>query len=189
MKKNGITNPTQIMQHAWKFAVKMEGTSTALVVYVNGTNLEASNLGDSQFILVRKDSTLMQSEEMQVEFNMPHQIGTGSDMVPDSHAKTYSIPLEEGDIVVVGSDGLFDNMSAFQITSLIKKEKSSAEIASAIAQKAFEISTNTRVSTPFEKEAQKQNQTWRGGKQDDITVIVGKVVCESGATKKRRSKM
>jgi len=127
----------------------------------------------------------MQSEELVVEFNMPYQIGTGSDMVPHTHAKLYSIDLEEGDIVVIGSDGLFDNMTAHAITSLIKKDKPSADIATTIAQKAFEISTNTRVSTPFEKEAQKHKQTWRGGKQDDITVIVGKVVSDTSTKKKK----
>jgi len=176
------------MQHAWKSATKIEGTSTALILCVHGTTLEGSNLGDSQFIIVRKDKTLMQSEELQVEFNTPYQIGTGSDMTPLTHAKKYSVPLEEGDIIVLASDGLFDNMTAYAITSLIKKDKSCTEIATTIAQKAFEISTNTRATTPFEKEAQKHKQTWRGGKQDDITVIVIKVLeSTTGSAKKKKN--
>lgn len=174
-EKKSLKNPVEILQHAWQSANGITGTSTALAIVINGSKLEAANLGDSQFTIIRNEKTLMQSEEMQIQFNMPYQIGTGSDMSPKTHAKTYSLQLEEGDLIVLGSDGLFDNMTAHAITALIKgKENSLSEIAAIVAQKAHEISLNSRISTPFEKEAQKHKVSWRGGKQDDVTVILGK---------------
>jgi len=191
-EKLSLKNPVDILQHAWTSTGKITGTSTALCLVINGTKLEAANLGDCQFMIIRKEKTVMQSEEMQVEFNMPYQIGTGSDMTPQSHSKTYSIQLEEGDLLVIGSDGLFDNMAAHSITSITVpskgKEKSCSELATAIAQKAYDISINSRNSTPFEKEAQKQGKSWRGGKQDDVTVIVGLVTsCSTASGKSKKN--
>lgn len=171
-----MVDPVQIMQYAYSTATKIQGTSTGLVIVLKGNKLEAANLGDCQFVVIRKEKTFVQSKEMQVEFNTPYQMGQGSNMTPQSHAARYSIELQPDDIIVLGSDGLFDNMNASSISAIVKKgDKPSEIIAKELATRAFEISNSKTTPTPFEKDAVRNKVGWRGGKQDDITVIVGKV--------------
>jgi hypothetical protein len=55
-------------------------------------------------------------------------------------------------------------------------------MAKAIAKLAKKKSVCTNVDTPFRREAFKAQKMWGGGKPDDITVIVAKVVVASGET-------
>lgn len=50
-----------------------------------------------------------------------------------------------------------------------------------VAQEAKMASVNTKLNDPFAREAQREytNENWRGGKVDDICVVVA-VVCEEG---------
>jgi protein phosphatase PTC7 len=53
--------------------------------------------------------------EMQHAFNYPYQIGTHSRDQPMKDAQKFSVGVEQGDIVVVGSDGLMDNLVRSQL--------------------------------------------------------------------------
>jgi len=63
---------------------------------------------------------------------------------------------------------------------LLKKKKGveldPTTIANNIANNAFQTSMDTRVKTPFASSAKKSGKTWKGGKSDDISIIVGKVL-------------
>jgi hypothetical protein len=47
---------------------------------------------------------------MQHAFNFPLQLGTHSRDEPMKDAKQYNVGVEKGDVVIVGSDGLMDNL-------------------------------------------------------------------------------
>lgn len=47
---------------------------------------------------------------MQHAFNFPLQVGTHSRDEPMKDAKRFEVAVEERDVVVVGSDGLMDNL-------------------------------------------------------------------------------
>mmetsp|Transcript_42889 Transcript_42889/g.52046 ORF Transcript_42889/g.52046 Transcript_42889/m.52046 type:complete len:108 (-) Transcript_42889:29-352(-) len=97
-----------------------------------------------------------------------------------------SMIVELGDVIVVGSDGLFDNVSHDDINALVsdymklaetKKEKwslSARYMARNITQHAYEVSLNKKVNTPYSMAASEAfNMVYSGGKKDDITVLVG----------------
>ena len=69
--------------------------------------LHAANLGDSGFLVLRKQGetliTIAKSMEQCHQFNFPYQIGTGGDH--PSKAVVYSVDIEHNDIVVLGTDG------------------------------------------------------------------------------------
>jgi serine/threonine protein phosphatase PrpC len=53
---------------------------------------------------------IARSKEQTWGFNAPYQLGTASEFRPH-HANTRSFTALAGDILILGTDGLFDNLS------------------------------------------------------------------------------
>lgn len=53
----------------------LQGTSTACILALEDDKLHAANLGDSGFIVVRKQQVLFKSPSQQHRFNFPYQLG------------------------------------------------------------------------------------------------------------------
>lgn len=112
-----------------KFCVRI-GSSTACVLILNRENstVYTANIGDSGFIVVRKGAIVHRSEEQQHYFNTPFQLslpppGHGDNVLSDSpeSADTYSFPVEEGDVVLVATDGVFDNVPTSLLLDTLKQ--------------------------------------------------------------------
>nr|TKS07904.1 hypothetical protein D5086_0000109440 [Populus alba] len=93
----------------------------------------------------------------------------------------------EGDTIVMGSDGLFDNVFDHEIVSTVAGHSDVAAAAKALANLASIHSTNSEFESPYSLEARSKGfdvPFWKkvlgmkltGGKLDDVTVIVGQVV-------------
>lgn len=130
--------------------------STACAVALDGDTLHSANIGDSGFLIIRPPNELIfKSEEQQHVFNMPYQLGYQSSDTPDS-AECHSIKVQEGDIVLLCTDGLLDNLEEDTILELVKKEyvQSSYKIdirrlAQTIVKNAYNISQDPKAITPF----------------------------------------
>ena len=89
------------------------------------------------------------------------------------------VQLLAGDSVVVGTDGLFDNLSEKLTATLVAMYKQEGDnchvIAKKLAEQAGITAHQTFGVTPFAAEALKHNKVWAGGKLDDITVLVAEV--------------
>lgn len=90
--------------------------------------------------------------------------------------------VQNNDILVVGSDGLFDNMYDHQITDIInpfikdKDEILDTElVAQLIAKQAEVLSLDPNWKSPFAKHAYDNYYDFKGGKHDDITVLVSQI--------------
>ncbi len=83
--------------------------------------MKAGNIGDSGAMILRDGKCHYRTKEQQVEFNMPYQIGTGSDLTPDTHGILDSTELKDGDWIIVATDGLFDNLDLDDIAKVLKK--------------------------------------------------------------------
>lgn len=85
-----------------------------------------------------------------------------------------------GDIIVLCTDGLLDNMFPAEIEDIIEKGTlegvNTQQLASSIATMAFFNSIEENVDSPFADAARLAGQEHIGGKRDDVTVIVGHVV-------------
>lgn len=89
------------------------------MVVLNRENsmLCTANIGDSGFMVVRRGRVIHRSEEQQHYFNTPFQLslpppGHQADVLsdqPDSAATSY-FPVEDGDVILVATDGVFDNL-------------------------------------------------------------------------------
>ena len=87
--------------------------------------------------------------------------------------------IKHNDIVVVGSDGLWDNLFDVRIIELIRPFVRGRDdlldpplLAEIIAKEAEKFSRQQGYMSPFAKGAQREFYDYVGGKPDDITVAV-----------------
>lgn len=150
---------------------QVRGPTTAKAIGV----LRSANLGDSGFMLYRHGALVYRSKEQQHDFNFPFQLGEGSDDTP-AVATTRTLSVEPGDVVIVGSDGLFDNVHEESITALVGVHTNIDELAERLARIASLNANNMSFMSPFAVNALRYGYDGMiGGKLDDITVVVGQV--------------
>ncbi|PHT52735.1 putative protein phosphatase 2C 55 [Capsicum baccatum] len=72
--------------------------------------LHAINLVDSGFMLVRDGSTIFGSPVQQHDFNFTYQMESGNSGDSPRSGEVFKIPVAPGDVIIAGTDGLFDNL-------------------------------------------------------------------------------
>lgn len=174
-----------------------QGSATACVLSLDPSTgkLAAANLGDSGFVIVgggggngtgsgsngsevEAGRVAFRSPQQQHGFNFPYQLGAaGSASDSPADAEEFLLPTSPGDVVVVGTDGLFDNVFAEEVARLATLSKARGdgpgEAAEVVAAFARRRAADTEAATPFAVAAQAMGYNYRGGKMDDITVVVG----------------
>ncbi|CAH1759555.1 915_t:CDS:2 [Entrophospora sp. SA101] len=187
--------PVNIMQASYEKTLRdctMEGiigSSTALIAILCKDELRIANLGDCGIGVIRQNAFIFCNEEQQNSFNYPFQLGSGSLNTPKKDAQTFNIKIQHGDIVVMGSDGLFDNLFEDDILDEIVRFSSKQGglkvepqiISDALAWRAKEASEDINHESPFESRATQEGLYYRGGKKDDITVLIA-VITDSNNT-------
>jgi len=173
-------DPKVILKKAAEHSKNIVGSSTACVVAINNQQncVEAVNVGDSGFMYLRGAKLLFRTREQQHSFNYPFQLGTGGE-APDQGDSIKLTDIEPNDMIIVGTDGLWDNIFDDEIIHYVQQYSNLSELASKLAQKAHEYAMDPFVISPFAAAAQKQGLPFVGGKLDDTTVVVCKLVpCE-----------
>ncbi|CAI5964210.1 unnamed protein product [Closterium sp. NIES-65] len=173
----GGADPMRVLERAHSSTASY-GSSTACVAVLQADQLQAANLGDSGFLIIRHGHAIFKSPSQQHDFNFPFQLGSEGGDSPLS-ADVYSLPVAPGDVVVMGTDGLFDNVFDNEVSSLVShallrglSPQSTAEHLAALARdRALD---RFRLS-PFARAAQEAGYRYIGGKLDDITVVVSYV--------------
>ena len=89
-----------------------------------------------------------------------------------NQAHMYTVQVKVGDLLLVGSDGLWDNLYEEEVLDMLNAGASCEHLAGLLTRKAYQRSISS-AKTPFEDEAVATYglRAWKGGKQDDITVI------------------
>lgn len=162
------------------------GSSTCVVASLDKykNHIYTANLGDSGFLLLRKQGfdlvSLFRSKEQTHSFNFPFQIGTGGDDPNKAEEQLHEV--QDKDILVLASDGLFDNLFDVKIIELIRPFLRDREdildpslVAEIIAKEAERYSNMPHYVSPFAKGARAHFYEYVGGKPDDISVIVAQV--------------
>ncbi|KAH0565271.1 hypothetical protein GP486_001336 [Trichoglossum hirsutum] len=220
--------PRELMQTGYQEIVEddsiVAGGSTACVgVARKDGTLEVANLGDSGFVHLRSNAVHHFSSPQTHAFNTPYQLSIisakllaqtaayGGTYFHDSpnDAIVSNHTLRHGDVLVFGSDGVWDNLSAHDTLRIVSQrmiEKGAWEsgnsgvavgeglerltdqgessegrhltlqstLAVAVAAHAKVASLNTKIDGPFAKEVHRlyPEETYHGGKVDDICVVV-----------------
>lgn len=216
----------------------LAGGSTACVAIARSNGiLDTANLGDSGYVQIRLNTIHSCSEPQVHSFNTPYQLSiipevTRSrvaafgrpylcDMPHDAEINQHK--LSHGDVLVIGTDGVWDNLSHSDILEIVSQNMlrakawvhtSSNEIsvgknfsekvsiipadeeasyfttgdlpgnlqgilAVKITAEAKAASVNVKRDSPFAREFRKffPGENWKGGKVDDICVVVA-IVCD-----------
>uniref|UniRef100_M4BT57 Protein phosphatase n=1 Tax=Hyaloperonospora arabidopsidis (strain Emoy2) TaxID=559515 RepID=M4BT57_HYAAE len=192
-----MPTPLQVLTEAHHSA-QCPGSSTACIVQLDGEVLQAINLGDSGFLLcrLRPDDDARGELKWQIVhetlhqchyFNCPYQLGYGTNGDTPAMGEVYELKTEEGDVIVLGTDGLFDNLYSEQIASLLdtvlsptqkRDQHSMDKVASFVAHTAHKAAKDTKTKTPFAVAAQQAGYEYLGGKMDDITVVTSLVTLD-----------
>ncbi|KAI9469199.1 phosphatase 2C-like domain-containing protein [Coemansia mojavensis] len=180
--------PVDVLRRAYEItademaARAVRGSSTACVVVLRGDELRVANLGDCGLTVVRQGDMVYRTEEQQHSFNFPYQLGTEAHADAPSDAQVFRLKVQKGDVVVVGSDGVFDNLFDEDILEEVGRHLPPAMRATgeplpdAIARRARLVSEDTRYAeSPFQMRAMQEGLYYQGGKRDDITVVVAVV--------------
>jgi protein phosphatase PTC7 len=114
---------------------RMPGSATACILGLNATDryISAANLGDSGFIVVRNGTVVFQTPPLQHFFDCPLQLGAYPEHVEatdfPSDAQTYTLNVMPGDVIVMGSDGVWDNCPLAEIVQLLPDDDASVDNA------------------------------------------------------------
>nr|XP_023888373.1 probable protein phosphatase 2C 26 isoform X2 [Quercus suber] len=149
--------------------------------------LKIASVGDCGLRVIREGQIIFSTSPQEHYFDCPYQLS--SEVVGQTYldAMVSSVELMEGDTIVMGSDGLFDNIFDHEIISTIDRCRDAVEAAKALANLASNHSMDSNFDSPYSLEARSKGfdvPLWRkilgmkltGGKLDDITVVVGVVV-------------
>ena len=128
--------------------------------------MNSVNVGDSGFIIIR-DGQVIQSHQITIHsFNFPFQLGQGSPDQPEDGV-VAGIKIKPEDIIVMATDGLWDNLFEEQVAELVVEKSDMSKLAKNIAEEARFAATEPGRKTPWSDV---------GGKLDDITVVTALVV-------------
>lgn len=171
----GLVDPSRVLEKAYT-STKARGSSTACIIALTDQGIHAVNLGDSGFIVVREGCTIFKSPVQQHDFNFTYQLesGNGSDL--PSSAQVFNFSVESGDVIIAGTDGLWDNLYTNEVTAVVvhavRAGLGPQVTAQKIAALARQRALDKNRQTPFSTAAQDAGYRYYGGKLDDITVVV-----------------
>ncbi|KAL8043155.1 hypothetical protein ABFX02_09G099800 [Erythranthe guttata] len=200
----GKVDPMKVLVEAFH-RTEAPGSSTALIMALAGdNNLVAVNIGDSGFVVIRNGETFFGAPQVQHGFNHPGQLGNYDKCDLPEDAQEMSVKLEVGDVVVAGTDGLFDNLYLTEIEEIVDACMDWSRLPEDLARAAnLRSGRHDDVIGPFAEDAQDklsllEEKTSQGEyrhdikyarfksryghiidtglKKDDITVVVAHVV-------------
>ena len=189
-----------ILNTGYRNALKSghQGSCTATLVLKTGpTNVTFANLGDSGLAHYRNGKELFRSEEQEYAFNFPWSLSSDRDAEPSDAERKMLTGLKSGDYLILATDGLWDNLYPNEIAKFLDDESSPEQIAAELTVAAYWASADPKRWAPFGQKyveslygetdpftaSQPSDNPgapplieYLGGKPDDITVVVGRLV-------------
>lgn len=86
------------------------------------------------------------------------------------------VPVLEGDLIILATDGLFDNVEEDTLLDIVNTELEVESLTRKLVQKAYDLSVDRTQDSPFARLAKENDFLWGGGIPDDITIIAARVM-------------
>ncbi|XP_055834616.1 probable protein phosphatase 2C 55 isoform X3 [Solanum dulcamara] len=100
--------------------------------------------------------------------------------------QVFKITVAAGDVIIAGTDGLFDNLYSSDITAVVvhatRANLPPQVAAQKIAALARQRALDKNRQTPFSTAAQEAGFRYYGGKLDDVTVVVSYITSDKNET-------
>ncbi|KAL0370786.1 UNVERIFIED_CONTAM: putative protein phosphatase 2C 1 [Sesamum angustifolium] len=122
---------------------------------MNGT-LKIANVGDCGVRVIRKGQVVFSTSPQEHYFDCPYQLSSEAVGQTFLDATVTTVELMEEDTVVMGSDGLFDNVFDREIVSVVSSCDNVSDAAKALANLAHNHSKNSSFDSPYSQEARSQ---------------------------------
>ncbi len=160
--------------------VAATGASTALLASIGEDDiLRSICLGDCQLLVIRNGSVFSRTRETTHYFECPYQLSEDSPDRPKD-STILSTKLMSGDVIISGSDGVFDNLDDASLLEIVSSSNKPNIVAQKLASESRRVSLDPEAPTPFAKVAQKNRyanySNGVGGKVDDISCVVVNVI-------------
>lgn len=192
----------QLLELAHQVTNEPGSTTVILGMLLPGGRLSVANLGDCALFVVRDGSVVYASQVLEHQWNMPLQLSCPEHYDCGSRpgdAELEAVPVQAGDVIVLGSDGLWDNLWEEQLLATVGEETGQGQqvvdgaalaerLALRLAKQAHRQSCNPNFVSPFSVERQQRMAAAAaaagmvlpaaGGKKDDVTAVVAVVVGE-----------
>jgi len=183
--EEGETQPLYILAEGFDQLAKESklqyGSSTACVASFDciSGRLRIANLGDSgALVLNYSGKCKLETAPQQHAFNQPYQLMLAEDGFGDyaCDADRYSVMVQEGDILILATDGLFDNLWPDEVKCVVNSlhDEGPGTIAEALVSAAHKRSHGSQFS-PFSHACLQHRLVHEGGKPDDITVVASRI--------------
>lgn len=154
------------------------GSSTVCAAVLEYGQAQVANIGDSGLLLFRQGKVIFRTDVQQHRFNAPLQLLLGPDgRIRDvtEKAQTARLDLQPGDVLLLASDGVLDNVTEEEMQVTVQRyaeSRGAQRTAEMIATQAWKQSHLETKDSPFAQEARKHGVEHYGGKPDDITVLI-----------------
>ena len=163
--------PFEYLKRSWEINKGVLGSSTALLASLDAdSTLHICNVGDSAMMIVRDGKSFFRSIEQTHGFNFPYQLGYQGDDI--SSAQHFRKEVKAGDLVLLATDGLWDNLFDEQILDILYTYPNLSQAALQLATAANIIGHDRKAKSPF---AVASSGRFLGGKLDDVTVVLARV--------------
>ncbi|KAG2264985.1 hypothetical protein Bca52824_072064 [Brassica carinata] len=122
---------------------------------------------DGYYIVPGKRVFVFRSLVKQHDFNFTYKLESGS--------QVFTVAVAPGDVIIAGTDGLFDNLYNNEITATVVQAVRAGTDPQVTAQKiaalARQRAQDKNRQTPFSTAAQDAGFRYYGGKLDDIVYV------------------
>ncbi|KAF8068489.1 hypothetical protein N665_1148s0006 [Sinapis alba] len=169
-------------------ATTSRGSATIIVAMLEEVGvLKIGNVGDCGLKLLRQGQIIFSTTPQEHYFDCPYQLSSEGSAQTYLDASFNIMEVKKGDVIVMGSDGLFDNVFDHELVNIVTKYTDVAESSRLLAEVASSHSRDPGFESPYALEARAKGfdvPLWKkalgmkltGGKLDDVTVIVAQVV-------------
>ncbi|CAN6556321.1 unnamed protein product [Malus baccata var. baccata] len=137
--------------HAYTSSI---GSATVMIAMLERDGiLKIANVGDCGLRVIREGKIKFSTSPQEHYFDCPYQLS--SEIVGQTYqdAMVSNVEMMEGDTIVMGSDGLFDNVFDHEIVSTVAGYRDVAEAAKALANLANNHSLDSNFDSPYSMEA------------------------------------
>ncbi|KAI5955372.1 PTC7 [Candida jiufengensis] len=176
--------------------VEIGGTTACLGILTSDLKLKVANLGDSWCGLFRDYKLIKETNFQTHNFNTPYQLAKipkhilkkaemeGRRYIIDSPnlADEYEWDLKPNDLIMFATDGVTDNVIPQDIEIFLKDELSEGDteldiIAKKFVNEVVKVSKDSNYPSAFAQELSRlTGQKYLGGKEDDVTIVLVKVL-------------
>ncbi|TYJ97271.1 putative protein phosphatase 2C 26 isoform X2 [Cucumis melo var. makuwa] len=149
-----VNNDPQILLRKAHAATSATGSATVIIAMMERDGmLKIANVGDCGLKVIRKGQIIFSTSPQEHFFDCPYQLSSERVGQTFLDATVSNVELIEGDILVMGSDGLFDNVFDYEIVATATKYIDVGEAAKALANLASSHSADKAFESPYSLEA------------------------------------